>query len=86
MDFVDLAFFTCVCRGVKFYDAGVGGPLLPLSTRLAFKREPGNLYDPNAVLVFVVGSGGTLTCLGHVDKEAARWLSPLLLGPYTVSG
>ena len=86
MDFADLAFFTCVCRGVKFYDAGVGGLLLPLLTRLAFKHDSFNLYYPKAVLVSVVGSEGTLICLGHVDKEAVRWLSPLLLCPYTVSG
>ena len=87
-DYVDLAFFTCVCRGVKFYNAGIGDRLAPLSSRLVFKREPENVHDQNAVLVYVVGLEGELTALGYVAKEAACWLSPLLLdlGPYVVSG
>ena len=84
MDYIDLAFFTCVCRGVKFH--GISGRRLPYGTELAFRREPTNPYDSNAVLVFVVESGRRLTPPGHVAAEAARWLSPLLLGPYTVCG
>ena len=73
---------------MKFYNTGIGGRLAPLSSRLVFKRESDNVHDQNAVLVYVVGLEGELISLGHVAKEAARWLSPLLmdLGPYVVSG
>ena len=86
MDYIDLAFFACICRGVKFY--GIDTRHLRYGTELQFKREPTKPYDSNAVLVFVVGtgSGPRLTPLGHVAAGPAKWLSWLLLGPYTVSG
>ena len=75
---------ACICRGVKFH--GIDTRHLQYGTELQFKREPTNPYDSNAVLVFVVGSGPRLTPLGHVAAGPAKWLSRLLLGPYTVSG
>ena len=45
-------------------------------------REPHNPRDSNCVAVFL--RGGAM--LGHVAKEAAEWLSPMLLGPFRITG
>ena len=50
--------------------------------RIIFVREPHNPWDSNCVAVF--SRGGTM--LGHIAKEAAEWLSPMLLGPFRITG
>ena len=74
-----LLFFKCQCRGVKFYDLRSAGARY--GTRLSLVREPTNLQDPlNCVAAWVPGpwSSGHRAILGHVAKETARWLNPLL--------
>ena len=74
-------FFECQCRGVKFYD--LRSARARYGTRLKLVREPTNLQDPlNCVAAWVPGprSSGRQTSLmlGHIAKEAVRWLNPLL--------
>ena len=77
-----LLFFECQCRGVKFYDLQSAGARY--GTRLKLVREPTNLQDPlNCVAAWVPpgpwSSDHWASCmLGHIAKEAARWLNPLL--------
>ena len=77
--------FHCQCRGVKFYDLRSAGA--EWGTNLDLVKEPDNPYDPVCVAAWVPGipgergAGGRPLMLGHVAKEAARWLSPLLLVP-----
>ena len=52
-------------------------------TKLDLVKEPDNPYDPLCVMAWVPGiagergTGARPLMLGHVVKEAARWLSPL---------
>lgn len=79
-----LAFFGCLCRGVKFYHlAEVGAEVF---SRVRFERDPSNSRDPNCVEVFVSSTTGQWRKLGHVAREAAEWLSPLLTGPFNIFG
>ncbi len=75
-----LAFFGCQCRGIKFYEWGEASS--EVSRLLYFRRDPGNFHDSNCVEVRVKAGWK----LGHVAKEAAEWLSPLLLGPFRIFG
>ncbi len=75
-----LAFFGCQCRGIKFYQWGVASS--EVARPISFRRDPANPRDVNCVEV-LVDSGWKL---GHVAKEAAQWLSPLLLGPFRIRG
>ena len=38
-------------------------------------REPDNAHDPNAIKVVLAPPSGLV---GHVPKETAKWLSPLI--------
>ena len=79
-----LVSFHCQCRGVKFYDLRSAGAAL--GTKLDLVEEPTNPHDPLCVAAWVLGipnerGAGVRLCMlghGHVAKEAARWLSPLL--------
>ena len=75
-----LALFSCQCRGIKFYD--LSDVSVRQGDRIIFVREPHNPWDSNCVAVF--SRGGTM--LGHIAKEAAEWLSPMLLGPFRITG
>ena len=75
-----LAFFSCQCRGIKFYDLSDIGARQ--GDGVVLVREPHNPRDSNSVAVFL--RGGAM--LGHVAKEAAKWLSPMLLGPFRITG
>ena len=74
--------FHCQCRGVKFYDLRSAGAAW--GTKLDLVQEPTNPHDPLCVAAWVPGipdergAGARPRMLGHVAKEAARWLSPLL--------
>ena len=81
-DICDLAFFTCEVKGVRFYEQQ--GRRLG-NADVLFEPEPTNQHDRNAVLCFTRISGSRVV-LGHVAAEAARWLSPLLLGPFSAAG
>ena len=79
----ELVYFTTQCRGVKFYHFRDGG--VDFGDKLAFVRKPHHFKDPNCVEVRVVSRGRSLQ-LGHVAAEAAEWLSPLLIGPFRITG
>jgi hypothetical protein len=81
---IALAFFVTECRGVKFYDIKDGK--LGFGTELSFVRRPNHLMDSNCVEVRVVERRRQHGKLGHVKAEAAEWLSPLLAGPFTITG
>ena len=46
------AFFTCKCRGIKFYD--LVNVELEFWHSVSFQREPENPHDCNAVLVYTI--------------------------------
>ena len=70
-----LAFFTCHCRGVKFYDLAEVGARQ--GSKVRFVRDPGNPCDTNCVEVWLCEDGRRQK-LGYVAKEAAECLSPML--------
>ena len=78
-DISELVFFTTECRGVKFYSLRDGG--VDCGDELSFVRRPHHSKDPNCIEVRVRSQK-----LGHVATEAAEWLSPMLLGPFRVTG
>ena len=75
-----LAYFNCKCRGVKFYD------LKSVGARWWTTSEGGvNSHDPLCVAVWITdGRSSRRLQLGHVAKEAARWIHPLLQPQYEV--
>ena len=79
---MDLAYFSCRCRGVKFYQLSEVGTRD--FTPLAFVRDPSNMYDRNCVEVKLRSSSGPK--IGHVEKNVAAKLSCLLLQRLRVSG
>ena len=84
-----LVFFECQVHGVKFYDLYETGARLGLgweSTSLRLVKEPTNLHDPLCVAAWVPGSlRARPLMIGHVAKEAARWLNQLLQPPFKVT-
>ena len=76
----ELAFFVTQCRGIKFYDLD-GGSSVKFGSKVRFVRRPYHPKDSNCVEVLVGGKK-----LGHLAAEAAEWLSPLLLGPFAITG
>ena len=48
----DLPFFSCECRGVKFYGLSDDGELF--GSQVTFTRNPGHHKDPNCVEVMIV--------------------------------
>lgn len=78
-----LAFFGCKCRGIKFYDLkSVGARWW---TKATLVKESFNPHDPCCVAVWVTdGRSSRRLQLGHVAKEAARWIHPLLQPQYQV--
>lgn len=82
-----LVSFHCQCRGVKFYDLRSAGA--EWHTKLDLVKEPTNPHDPLCVAAWVPGipgererdAGVRRRMLGHIAKEAARRLSPVLLVP-----
>lgn len=45
---------------------------------LILEREPGNPYDPNAVLILIKESQSQFTALGYIPRESAKRLAPIL--------
>ena len=77
-----LAFFTCQCKGVRFY--GLAGKRLSYALNWRSKESLPMQSIP-MLCVLMEEVDGRLIPLGHVAAEAAWWLSPILLGPYAVS-
>ena len=80
-----LASFQMQVRGVKCYSLSECGTTQRILVK--FVRRLDNCRDKNCVEARVAGFGGEqCTKLGHVAAEAPEWLSPLLLGPFQISG
>ncbi len=75
---IELATFFSQARGILFYDCAsrVG---------LAFTciLEAWNLYDPNCVALMVTAA---TRMLGHLAREAAQMLAPLLRAGFQANG
>ena len=69
---------------MKFYNLPKGKKWL--TGELRFKRCPGNVYDANCVEMTFESKPGVWLKLGHVAREVAEWLSPLLMGPFHITG
>ena len=78
------AYFSCKCKGIKFYDLREAD--LEFWQHVMSVREPSNPHDCNAVMVCTVSRNGKELKIGHIEKEAAEWLSSLLLGPFRIYG
>ena len=72
-----LASFSARVRGVKFF--GLRGGDGWFWERAEVERDPGNSYDANCVEVLVRGRR-----LGHLAKEAAEFVSPLLAAGFVI--
>lgn len=70
---IPLASFCCQARGIKFYDALTS--MLLVGAPLRVELEPSNPYDENCVSLWLTSSG---LQLGHLAREAAAHLAPLL--------
>lgn len=81
MNDVILARFSAQCRGVKLYD--LAECFANRGDRLVFVRNPHHEKDKNCVEALLARNR---KMLGHVAAEVARFLSPMLLGPYDISG
>ena len=90
-----LVFFECQCQGIKFYY--LSGVSMRYGTWVVLRREPANIYDHFCAAAFVCDGSIALTqrthsrckaslMLGHIAKEAARWLCPLLSSSLRVTG
>ena len=69
--------FLCACEGVKFF--GLRGGDGWFWERAEVERDPGNSYDANCVEMLVHGRR-----LGHLAKEAAEFISPLLAAGFVI--
>ena len=78
-----LASFSSQARGIKFY--GVHTGLIQPGVSLTFCLEPLNAYDNDCIAVWVT-SCSSPTKLGHLAREDARCLAPLLKLGLTASG
>ena len=77
MDSVVLASFIARARGIKFYDVDPRTLIPGLAVALRRKRSR---YDTNAVGLLVPSRryGLGTAFLGHLEREAARFVSTLL--------
>ena len=69
---VNLASFSSQVRGIKFYDFSSSSAYV--ETYLTFDLKPSNPQDANCVAVRT----RTGAMLGHLAREAACYLAPLL--------
>lgn len=75
-----LAAFQCQARGIKFYD--VPSESVRCGLDINCRLEPGNLHDSSCVALVLKDS----KMLGHLAKEVAQYLAPLLRKGVTASG
>ena len=73
-----LATFYSTVRGVKFYELADGDGWFWERGKL--ERDPTNPFDSCCVEVFVQGRK-----LGHLAKEAAEFVSPLLAAGFEIN-
>ena len=78
MALTTLATFYSEARGIKFY----GASSVFVGQHLRCMLEPSNLFDSNAVALFL----GGYTKLGHLAKEASLHLAPLMMSGFQASG
>ena len=71
-----LASFRSEARGIKFYDVLTSEVCVGQS--LHFQLEPLNPYDSDCVAVYLGGCSDSESMLGHLAREAASYLAPLL--------
>ena len=55
-DSVFYAFFSCQCKGIKFYE--LKDVVLDFGHHVSLHREPSNPYDCNAVVATAITSEG----------------------------
>ena len=70
-----LASFRSEARGIKFYDVLTSS--VYVGQPLHLELEPHNQYDSDCVAVYV-SSAGSRSMLGHLARESAEYLAPLL--------
>ena len=74
---VSLAYFTAQCRGIKFAEVEA-----ECGSDVSLIRIPSHKHDKNCVELRLLSG----LKLGNLASEVARWLCPLLPGPFQVSG
>ncbi len=75
---IELATFFSQARGILFYDCASRVGLV-----FTCILEAGNLYDPNCVALMVTAA---TRMLGHLAREAAQMLAPLLRAGFQANG
>ena len=70
-----LASFRSEARGIKFY---VLTSEVCVGQSLHFQLEPLNPYDSDCVAIYLGGCSDSESMLGHLAREAASYLAPLL--------
>lgn len=75
------SFFTQV-RGIKFYD--VPTHHISVGDNFVCRLEPSSPFDTNSIIVCSSMIGATV--LGHLAREAAAYLAPLLRVGFHASG
>ena len=76
-----LGSFTSQVRGIKLYDFET--TQVHVEDSLVLHLEPANTYDANAIAVFTVSPP---KMLGHLAREKARHLAPLLSSGLEATG
>ena len=75
-----LVFFEVQCRRVKFYQ--LRDVSARYGTPVTLRPEPTNGHDPFCITAFVpgkpLGSQEPALMLGHIAREAVKWICPLL--------
>ena len=78
--FHQLASFKSQARGIKFYDVSASD--LDVGRTFHCQLEPSNEYDSNCVALWV----DSHSMIGHLAREAANYLAPLLREGFEASG
>ena len=83
MAFMELASFSSQARGIKFYDVATTD--INVGDHLIFLQETDNLWDMNCICLMISQAAGLKT-LGHLAREAASYLSPLISAGFQATG
>ena len=78
---IPLASFLTQARGIKFYD--VLSSWIHVGQQLTLQLEPSNPYDGSCIALWLATA---CMMLGHVAREAAVELAPLLRCGLVASG
>lgn len=79
-----LVSFILTVRGVHFYDVSVSA--VSGSERLVLQLETTNRYDSNCVAVHLKSSPFFSNMFGHLAREDAAYLAPLLQSGLSATG